>query len=272
MSAVQAPALIVVTGSAIIVNLLHKGFAVRAAARSQSKTALFTERLKTPNAFKHAVQGGLSDASSDPPADPKEILGPEIGMNICVLEAATDTPTIKRAILTSSTITLLEPHEGAAPEIVEHVRAKASGPLKYIASKVLAERAAWGRDLFSNPETIRPTASNARLLKALSDAKSGTMKEEDYFTLIDFTDLLDVAEGHGWPRYVARRLVDLVNNTQIPGLKAPICITGAGKRFSPEKYFAAEKAREILGMTYRPQEGTLLDTIRSGVELGWKQE
>ncbi|KAG9023120.1 hypothetical protein FS842_005838, partial [Serendipita sp. 407] len=66
--------------------------------------------------------------------------------------------------------------------------------------------------------------------------------------------------------------VDLVNNTQIPGVKAPICITGAGKRFSPDKYFAAEKAREILGMTYRPQEDTLLDTIRSSVELGWKQE
>ncbi|KAG8807935.1 methylglyoxal reductase (NADPH-dependent) gre2 [Serendipita sp. 401] len=165
---------------------------------------------------------------------------------------------------------------------VEHVGAKATGPLKYIASKVLAERAAWGRDLFSNPETIRPTASNARLLKALSHAKSGTMKEEDCFTLTEFTDLLEVAEGHVralvTPAAAGERIAlrgghvtrqdictaDLVNNTQIPGVKAAICITRAGKRLSPDKYFAAEKAGEILEMTYRPQEDTRLDTIRSG--------
>ncbi|KAG8840136.1 hypothetical protein FRB91_006513 [Serendipita sp. 411] len=110
MSAVQAPALIVVTGSAIIVNLLHKGFAY---IDPGDLTFVVVTDTTAPNAFKDAVQGGLSDASSDPPADPKEILGPEIGMNIRVLEAATDTPTIKRAISTSSVIILLEPHEGA---------------------------------------------------------------------------------------------------------------------------------------------------------------
>ncbi|KAG8770115.1 methylglyoxal reductase (NADPH-dependent) gre2 [Serendipita sp. 407] len=275
MSAVQAPALIVVTGSAIIVNLLHKGFAVQKYIDPGDLTFVVVTDTTAPNAFKDAVQGGLSDASSDPPADPKEILGPEIGMNIRVLEAATDTPTIKRAISTSSNDWF-----DSAPEIVEHVGAKATGPLKYIASKVLAERAAWGRDLFSNPETIRPTASNARLLKALSHAKSGTMKEEDCFTLTEFTDLLEVAEGHVralvTPAAAGERIAlrgghvtrqdisDLVNNTQIPGVKAAICITRAGKRLSPDKYFAAEKAGEILEMTYRPQEDTRLDTIRSG--------
>ncbi|KAG8825602.1 hypothetical protein FRC17_008601 [Serendipita sp. 399] len=253
MSAVQAPALVLVTGgtgfvgSAIIANLLQKGFPVRAAIRSTSKISLFPQYLKdyidsgklsfvvipdmtTPNAFKNAIQGveGVIHAASplspaDPLADPKNVLGPPIDMNLRVLEDAATNSTIKRVVVTSSVVTLLEPHEGeniSTPRTIgstvqlrlsRKMGANTSGSLKYIASKVLAEQAAWkwmqerkfsfelvtvwGRDPFSNPDTIRPSASNARILRGLSDAKSGTL-QEGYPYITEFTDILDVAEGH----------------------------------------------------------------------------
>ncbi|KAG8825839.1 methylglyoxal reductase (NADPH-dependent) gre2 [Serendipita sp. 399] len=359
MFAVQALALVLVTGgqhivsvllkkpicgtgfvgSAIIVNLLQKDFLVRAAIRSTSKISLFPQYLKgyidsgklsfvvipnmiTPNAFKDAIQGveGVIHAASplspgDPLADPKDVLEPAIDMTLRVLVDAATNSIIKRVVVTNFVVTLLEPHEGenistpSAPEIVEKMGANTSGSLKYIASKVLAEQATWkwmtgrkpsfelvtvlppwvwGRDSFSNPDTIHPSASNACILRGLSDAKYGRL-QESYLSITEFTDILDIAEGHVralvtvTPAAAGERIAlkgghatwqdnfDLVNASHIPGIVAPLGNPGVGKTFSPEKYFVAEKATTILGMTYRPMEETLLNAIRSGIELGWKQ-
>ncbi|KAG8809844.1 methylglyoxal reductase (NADPH-dependent) gre2 [Serendipita sp. 399] len=347
MSAVQAPALILLTGgtgfvgAATLVNLLKKGFAVRAAIRSESKISLFSNNMKTyidsgkltfvlvpdmlaPGAFNDAVQGvdGIIHSASpiiptDTSIDPEEIIRPAVNITLRALEAAATSPTVKRVVVTSSIAAIYEPHEGeyvytekdwfdTAPKVVEQLGVSAPGFMKYMASKVLAERSAWawvaenkpsfdlvtvlpawvwGRDIFSNPETTR--GSNYYLINPLSEAKSGKLKEESYLATSEFVDLSDAAEGHvralttpaaGGERIALKGglitwqdLFDLVNANPIEGVLAPTGSPGAGKSFIPERYLLVEKSEKILGMTYRNPEDTLLETIRSAVELGWKQ-
>lgn len=75
-------------------------------------------------------------------------------MTTGILSDAAKVPSVKRVVITSSIVTLLEPKEGkyvyseadwfdTAPKLVEQYGVGASGGIKYIASKVLAERAAW---------------------------------------------------------------------------------------------------------------------------------
>ncbi|KAG8835117.1 methylglyoxal reductase (NADPH-dependent) gre2 [Serendipita sp. 400] len=348
MSAVQAPALILVSGgtgfvgSAIVIHLLQNGFSIRAAIRSEAKRSSFIKHLgeytdsgkltfvvvpdmTVPGAFKEAVKGvdGIVHTASpllpsSPSADPNELIGPAIDMTLRVLEDAATSATVKRIVLTSSAVTLMEQHEGkytytekdwfdSAPTIVERAGAQAPGFLKYIASKVLAERAAWawikehnpsyelvtllppwifGKDVFSNPETIREGSSNSRVLTAISDATSGKLQKKDYFGSSEMVDVVDVAEGHlralTTPEAAGERfalkgglitwqdIFDIVNRNAIPGVTAPRGTPDAGTKFVHEKVLVGEKAERILGMTYRSPEDTILDTIRSGVELGWK--
>ncbi|KAG8784872.1 methylglyoxal reductase (NADPH-dependent) gre2 [Serendipita sp. 411] len=348
MSAVQPPALVLLTGgtgfigSAILVNLLQKGFSVRAAVRPQSKTTTFHEHLKdyidsgkltfvvipdmmVPNAFTEAVQGveGIIHTASpliptDPSVEPEEVIRPAVEITRYLLEGAAASPTVKRVVITSSIAAMYEPHEGkyvytendwfdTAPKIVAQAGINAPGHLKYMASKVLGERSAWswvsentasfdlvtilpawvwGRDVFSNPETIRSSSSNFYLLNPISEAISGKLRENQYLSASEFVDLKDAAEGHvralttpaaGGERIALKGglvtwqdVFDLVNANPIEGVTVPLGNPGAGKNFTPEKYLLAEKSEKLLGMTYRKPEDALLETIRSGVEFGWK--
>ena len=48
----------------------------------------------------------------------------------------------------------------------------------------------------NSPEHFRKESSNNTLLRGLSGVKSGEIKETDYLSVTDFTDVVDVAEGH----------------------------------------------------------------------------
>lgn len=184
MSAVTAPANILLTGgsgfigAAVLSNLLSKGFSVRAVIRSPNKANPFNTTFKSyidsgkltftvvadltvPGAFDAALQGidGVIHCASpmppmDPKTDPELILGPAVKMTTGILQDAANVPSVKRVVVTSSIVTLIEPKEGkyvyseadwfdTAPKLVEQYGVEASGGIKYIASKVLAERAAW---------------------------------------------------------------------------------------------------------------------------------
>ncbi|KAG8809845.1 methylglyoxal reductase (NADPH-dependent) gre2, partial [Serendipita sp. 399] len=258
MSAIQAPALVLVTGgtgflgAAVVLRLLQDGFSVRAAIRSESKLSLFNNRFQeeidtgkltfsvvpdmtVSGAFHEAVKGVdaiVHSASPLIPTDltvhPNELIKPAVDITLRVLEDAATALSVKRIVVTSSAVTLLEPHEGkhiytevdwfdSAPKIVEQAGASAPGFLKYMASEVLAERAAWawvkeynpsyelvtvlppwifGKDIFSNPDTIRPGSSNFHLLSAISKANSGALTEQEYLATSESVDLLDAAEAH----------------------------------------------------------------------------
>jgi len=64
--------------------------------------------------------------------------------------------------------------------------------------------------------------------------------------------------------------VDVVNAQAISGVAAPVGTPGAGENLSPERYIVADKSKEALGIEYRNVKETIVDALRSGLELGWK--
>jgi nucleoside-diphosphate-sugar epimerase len=124
-------------GSAVIENLLLKGFSVRAAIRSESKAGLlkstFNQYIDSgkltfvvvpdflePKAFDAAVKDVdaiIHCASPMPPmtadVQPDELIQPAVKGTIGILEsAAKHGSKVKRVIVTSSVVTLLQPQQG----------------------------------------------------------------------------------------------------------------------------------------------------------------
>jgi L-arabinose isomerase len=44
---------------------------------------------------------------------------------------------------------------------------------------------------------------------------------------------------------------------------------GSGKAVEMQRPYTAAKAKNVLGMTYRPVEDTVNDVVQQAVELGW---
>ncbi|KIM31787.1 hypothetical protein M408DRAFT_318074 [Serendipita vermifera MAFF 305830] len=330
-------------GSAVLSNLLNKGFTVRAVVRSLAKAAPLETVFKAyvdsgkltfavvpdmavPGAFASALDGidGIVHCaspilSSDPNADPQDLIAPAVNGTLGIVQDAAKVASVKRIVVTSSVVTFLEPKEGkyvyteadwydAAPKLVEQQGRSAPGRLKYIASKLLAERAAWdwvkenkpsfelvtvlppwvwGKSVLGDPGHIRPEASNNRLLAALERARDGTL---DLTEIANFTDALDIAEGHvkalttpgiSGERFIIlghsptwQDILDHLASNPVPGLVAPIGEPGGGKSFSDvaqtKATMSGEKAVKELGMTYRSPKDTLHDTLAQALEFGWK--
>lgn len=350
MSAVASPAHILLTGgsgfigSAVLSNLLSKGYTVRAAVRTLDKSMSLQTTFKSyadagkltfviipdmtvPDAFDSALQGidgVIHCASPMPPTDtqldPERVTGPAISITTGILSSAAKNPSIKRVVITSSVMTLYEPKKGryvyseadwfdTAPKLLQDQGVNATGGIKYIASKVLAERAAWewverkrpsfqlvtvlppwvwGKSVTANPEHIRPEASSFHLLQAISRANAGTMDAKEYLFPTQFADVLDVAEGHikalSVPAAAGERFtlrggfitwqdaLDIINAKPIAGLVVPKGVVGSGKGVEMEQPFSAAKSTRVLGMTYRPIADTVHDTVVQAVELGWSIE
>ncbi|PVF96362.1 NAD(P)-binding protein [Serendipita vermifera] len=348
MPAVNTSSFILITGgagfvgSAVIENLLSKGFSVRAAIRSGSKAALlkstFSDYVESgkltfaivpnfvkPNAFDAAVKDVdaiVHCASPMPPAtadiQPDELIQPAVQGTIGLLESAVKNGhKVQRVVVTSSVVTLLQPQQGRyiytesdwfdlAPELVSQNGVKTPGPLKYVASKVLAERAArnwveknkptfdlvtvlppwiWGKSVVNDISHFRDQASNGRLLNAIIRGASGQL--ENYLEVTEFTHVQDVAEGHLkaliTPGASGQRLAlrgglvtfqdafDILNEDPIEGVSVPKGNPGSAKNFVPTTVFSGDKAAKILGMTYRAVDSTVRETVSQAVELGWKQ-
>jgi len=182
MPAVQAPATVLVTGASgfiavwIIKTLLDQGFNVRGTVRSSSKgdyltnlfknhenksTYILVEDISPEGAFDEAVKGvdAVIHTASPVSADahePDELIKPAVNGTLNILKSVKQHGTsVKRIVITSSVAAVIEPKD-EVPAIytevdwnnfsVQEVKSKGANAeqmIKYRASKVLAERAAW---------------------------------------------------------------------------------------------------------------------------------
>ncbi|KAG9037059.1 methylglyoxal reductase (NADPH-dependent) gre2 [Tulasnella sp. JGI-2019a] len=177
MPAIKAPATVLVTGASGFIaasccqELLRRGFNVRGTVRSKEKgeylVKLFenepgkfefaiVEDMQLPNAYDEAVRGVDAVEHVASPVtgsawagEPEEALRPAINGTLGVLESLKKhAPGVKRVVVTSSMAAIgkeLTPsswNQAAVDEVNKSGKAAALG-MKYSASKVLAERAAW---------------------------------------------------------------------------------------------------------------------------------
>jgi nucleoside-diphosphate-sugar epimerase len=155
--------------------LLHRGYIVRAAVRSLDKgQALLTTRqaykdkvefaivqdISVLGAFDDAVKGvdGVLHVASPfqfkVTDNEKDLLIPAINGTKSVLLAAAKEPSVKRVVITSSIVSIVDGSKGLRPGHVytvndwnpvtyEQAKDTKITPIAYAASKVLAEKTAW---------------------------------------------------------------------------------------------------------------------------------
>ncbi|KAF8308508.1 NAD(P)-binding protein [Clavulina sp. PMI_390] len=129
--------------------------------KSSAFSYTIVENIDAANAFDDAVKGGDFDGITHIASplrrvsDPNDLIGPSVAGTKNVLNAALKFgPNIKRVVVTSSSVAMLEPHStpytytesdwnDASIRAVEEKGAKASLPEIFFASKTLSERAAW---------------------------------------------------------------------------------------------------------------------------------
>ncbi|KAG8959162.1 methylglyoxal reductase (NADPH-dependent) gre2 [Tulasnella sp. 419] len=158
----------------IVKSLLERGFSVRATVRFKEKGEylrgifseydgkfeyVIVEDMVMSGSFDEAVKGVDGIAHSASPVslveDPDDLIIPAVNGTLGILESARKNGSdVKRIVVTSSFATTLEPHpppyiyteadwcDHALKEVKE--KGKGASPMiKYTASKVMAERAAW---------------------------------------------------------------------------------------------------------------------------------
>ncbi|KAI0261967.1 hypothetical protein BC834DRAFT_972371 [Gloeopeniophorella convolvens] len=162
MVAVAAPEKVLVTGANgylaawVVKKYLEAGYAVRGTVRSVAKSAFLkdifaeygdrfelvvVEDITKEDAFEEAVKGVSAIAHTASPfhynvTEPEELIVPAVKGTTSILDSALKHGSaVKRVIITSSN-----------DPAIEEVRVKGKGagpPVFYLASKTLAERAAW---------------------------------------------------------------------------------------------------------------------------------
>lgn len=179
MPAVSAPAKVLVTGASgflaihVVKVLIEKGFFVRGTVRSPAKgeylKKLFGDKLElvviedmqAPGAYNKAVVGvdaveHVASPFTFSERDPNSLIKPAVAGTLGILESVKKFgPTVKRVVITSSTVAVTTNFvdksyiyteadwNQPAVDVVTEQGANAPNNLKYPASKVLAERAAW---------------------------------------------------------------------------------------------------------------------------------
>ncbi|KAF8989799.1 hypothetical protein BDQ17DRAFT_1372801 [Cyathus striatus] len=156
-------------------RLLERGYSVRGTVRSVAKGAFiqkyfesygdrfelaYVEDFTTEGAFDESVVGvhGILHVATPIPSgdleEPDDFVKPAVGGAVGILKSAQKSPSMKRVIYTSSTGTISRPvseptsisekdWNDDAVEALEKLGIKAHNHVKYLASKVLAEKTAW---------------------------------------------------------------------------------------------------------------------------------
>ncbi|KAG8959164.1 methylglyoxal reductase (NADPH-dependent) gre2 [Tulasnella sp. 419] len=254
MPALTPPAKILVTGASgfiavwVAKSLLQRGFTVRGTVRSKgkgeylrnalsefgdkfeyvivediAKSGAFDEAVKDVDGVAHTASPVTSNAD-----DPDELIIPAVHGTLSVLESIRKNgDRVKRVVVTSSFASVLEPHTSpytyteldwndfAIKEVKEKGR-DADPMIKYRASKVMAERAAWdfvkehqseiGFDLV----TLLPTFVFGPLLHEVNSPdsinfsvgllRSAVIQPHEGGALTDprgnYVDVRDVADAH----------------------------------------------------------------------------
>ncbi|KAG8923398.1 methylglyoxal reductase (NADPH-dependent) gre2 [Tulasnella sp. 418] len=326
MPALKPPAKILVTGASgyiavwVAKSLLQRGFTVRGTVRSKgkgeylrnalsefgdkfeyvivediAKSGAFDEAVKDVDGVAHTASPVTSNAD-----DPDELIIPAVHGTLSVLESIRENgDRVKRVVVTSSFASVLEPHTSpytyteldwndfAIKEVKEKGR-DADPMIKYRASKVMAERAAWdfvkehqseiGFDLV----TLLPTFVFGPLLHEVNSPdsinisvgllRSAVIQPHEGGALTDprgnYVDVRDVADAHvqailqekaggerflvGVAPYCWQDVYDELNASQIEfGIPIPKGNPGSGVGIVHPAIVDSTKIQEQLGIKVR---------------------
>ncbi|KAG8951132.1 methylglyoxal reductase (NADPH-dependent) gre2 [Tulasnella sp. 424] len=341
MPTVAPPAKVLVTGASGYIaawackTLLDKGYSVVGTVRSDSKGEKLKELFKSYNdkfsyviveeiskdgAFDKAVVGVDAVQHTASPLtfeadDPQELIGPAVKGTTGILESIKAyAPTVKRVVLTSSVGSIYHQKTPPvfdesdwnvdAPKAVEKFGRHAPGPVKYGASKVLAERAAWefmdknkdsiDFDLVAiNPSfvwgpLVGPVKSEKELNGTINFFRVNTSIRDPAPTREQLTapgncvDVRDVALAHTLAlsnpeaagerfivnsgSYTYQDILDLIHeHGDHPDV--PKGFPGAGKDV-PRPAFLSAKAEKTFGIKFRSLQEITVDTLTSLRENG----
>ncbi|KAL9333929.1 hypothetical protein Peur_074068 [Populus x canadensis] len=302
--------------------LLHRGYTVKATVRdpndpkrtehllnldgAKERLHLFKANLVEEGSFDPVVDGCesvfhvaspvLLGTNIDPQAD---LIEPAVKGTLNVLKSCAKFPSVKRVILTSSMASVAFNGKPLTPDVVvdetwfSDSAFCASNKLWYMASKTLAEEAAWkfakekGIDMVTiNPgfvigPLLQPTLkSSAELfLDRINGGAQGApgLPSEIY----RFVDVRDVAYAH-------------IQALEIPSASGRYCLVGRVAHFSdavkiahelyptmplPEKcaddkpsplnYEVSKEKAKTLGLDFTPLEVSVKDTLESLKEKGF---
>ncbi|KAG8951131.1 methylglyoxal reductase (NADPH-dependent) gre2 [Tulasnella sp. 424] len=341
MSIVTPPAKVLVTGASgyialwVCKTLLDKGYSVVGTVRSDSKgeklkelfknyddkfSYVIVEDISKDGAFDKAVVGVDAVQHMASPVtfgadNPQDLIVPAVKGTTGILESIKAyAPTVKRVVLTSSIASIR--HEKTppvfdesdwnvdAPKAVEKLGRNAPGPVKYGASKVLAERAAWefmdknkvliNFDLVAiNPSFVwGPPVGPVRSKKELNETlilfrnhttiKDPALTREQLNSSANCVDVRDVALVHtlaltnpeaAGERFIANSssytyqdILDLIHeHGDHPDV--PKGFPGAGKDV-PRPAFLNAKAEKTFGIKFRPLQEIAIDTLTALRENG----
>lgn len=315
-------------------DLVERGYTVVGTVRSPEKGDYLVKLLgcdkfsyvivadnEAAGAFDEAVKGDFDAVAhtSSPfhgnADDPQEIIGPAVKGTVSVLEAVQKyAPTVKRIVVTSSVAAIISPKDPGtytfteadwndfSPDLVEREGKKAPGMHKYMASKTLAERAAWkfvedeekkqngklGWDLVTiNPPMVYgPTMHQVKSLSAintsigvfyssLSNPDIHNSVEQTSQALYNFVDVRDVSEAHilaleheqaGGERFIVSKgpytLQDFYDALNCASVPGVPRGHPDGPK-NPRTTQSGEKISKALGLKYHSVEETVVDTVTS---------
>ncbi|KAI5465031.1 hypothetical protein BGZ63DRAFT_350323 [Mariannaea sp. PMI_226] len=324
---------ILVTGASgfiaahVVEAFLRKGYHVRGTVRSERTASHVREShakyasqlslaivpdMSAPNAFDEAVKGvnGVIHTASPfilgATDYEKELFQPAIQGTTSILEAIqTNNPGISRVVITSSFASVLDPAEGQRPgytyteadwnPVAGKEEGSANAVVAYLASKTLAEQAAWKFIEDKKPNfsvsTICPPMVYGPVAHRVDSTKSLNTSSADIYRLFNgsekevpdtgfhaFADVRDVAEAHllayekleaagqryliATGQYTYQRICDIIRE-KFPELQqsTPKGDTGAAY---PESYqLDTSKATQQLGIKFTPLEETITAAVES---------
>ncbi|KAI9058011.1 NAD(P)-binding protein [Trametes sanguinea] len=320
----------------VVKTLLEQGFSVRGTVRSESKAAhlrkLFksygdkfevaiVEDITKDGAFDDAVKGVDAIEHTASPfhfkaIEPDELIVPAVQGTTSVLKSAQKYGTsVKRVVITSSTAAILVPpteprvfsevdwNEESIQEVKEKGR-DASGPVKYRASKTLAERAAWefyeknkatlSWDLvvLNPPFVFGPAIHDVDVPENLNESArdwyfnvvKGKLDNDGLVTVgSSYVDVRDLAFAHMLalqkPEVSGERIIvsagvwkwqDFVSAAHRLDSRIPAGNTS----YDPTKAvhllrYSPDKERRLLGIKFRSLEETTKDTLEDFKARGW---
>ncbi|TFY71457.1 hypothetical protein EVG20_g1539 [Dentipellis fragilis] len=339
MSPVSAPSKFLVTGANgfvavwVIRALLEKGHAVRGTARSAKKgdylrnifkaygdkfELVVVEDITEEGAFDDAVKGIDIVAHTASPfqftaEDPDDFIVPAVKGTVGILE-----PTVQRVIVLSSASAIVSPFNiepiviydendwnETAYQVVEQQGKNAPVPFWYIASKTLAEKAAWDfveknkSDVNFDLTTLVPPLIFGPLIHEVHSASELNQSLTDFHdTLVKgipnnfpelahgFIDVRDLAEAHvraaevadaGGKRFIIsggsfhwQDIMDTAAKIQPPVVENfPKGTPGIGKPISNNFTLKTGRAEQTLGMKWRPLQDTIHDTLVAFKDKGF---
>ncbi|KAH9838568.1 NAD(P)-binding protein [Rhodofomes roseus] len=320
----------------VVKQLLDQGYVVRGTVRSESKAkhlrdvfshygdkfevviveditklGAFDEYVKDVDAIEHTASPFHFKAN-----DPDELIVPAVQGTTRILESAlAHGKNVKRVVITSSvaavivvqstprTYTEADWNDGAI-QLVREEGAKAPNPMKYRASKTLAERAAWefveknkgklGWDLavVNPPYVFGPAIHEVGAPETLNESmydwfhtvfKGSKTKEQLSSTGACWIDVRDLAEAHvlaikkqeaGGERIIvsqgAFKWQDFISSAQ----RFYPTVSPGDETYDPAKathmvQYDTSKAAKLLGIKYRSIEESTKDMVEDFKARGW---